>query len=134
VTGIATRGIATRVLAAAVLVLAAVVLGTHALAGERIARGWFSGEPGGLADLAWQQTECLDRAVADLAPEGAAVHVPAEAGPLFQRLIEAAYLRGPVVARPQDADVVISLTDTPGGGCGGVSPTTLPVPPETEPS
>ena len=120
---------AARLLAVVVLVLGAVVLGGQALAGARSARAWFSGEPGGLADLAWQQTECLDRALADLVPEGAAVHVPAEAGPLFQRLLEGAYRRGPVVARPWEADVVVSLIDTPGRGCDGVTPTTLVVPP-----
>lgn len=119
--------LATRALAAVVLLVGAVALGTHAVAGERVARDWFSGEPGGLADLAWQQAECLDRALADLVPEGAAVHVPAEAGPLVQRLVESAYRRGTVVARPQDAEVIVSLADTPGRGCGGVTATTLPL-------
>ncbi|MPY93670.1 MAG: hypothetical protein GEV08_11595 [Acidimicrobiia bacterium] len=114
------------VLAAALLVLCAVVLGVHALAGARTTRGWFSGEQGGLADLAWRQAECLGRALVEVVPAGATVHVPAELGLLAQRLGEHAFRRGTVVASAAEADVTLTITSTAGQGCDGMTLGTAP--------
>lgn len=127
------RGLAATVLSLALLVLGAVVLGAHGLAGARTARSWYSGEQGGLADLAWRQVDCLERALDELVPEGATVQVAPDAGPLGQRLLEAAFRRGTVVAPPAPADVVLTTESTPGGGCEGVTlvsapPSATPVP------
>lgn len=121
------------VIAAAIIAVGAVVLGAHALNGAHIARDWYAGDPGGLADLAWRQTECLGASMDELVPAGAAVHIPIEAGPLAQRLIEHAFRGGPVVRDPTVADIVVTIIDTPGQGCGGVTLSTLPVPPPTSP-
>jgi hypothetical protein len=114
----------------AVLLLGAVcglTLGWGAAEGIRVTRTWVVGVAD--SDAVEERATCLARAVDLLVPPATPLSVAVvevanlDGGVLLVNLVEHAYRRARLVERPEQADLVLGVTKTPGAGCDGYTVT-----------